>query len=78
MVDSTPYVPGVSIVAPAYNEEVTVVDNVRSLLRQDYPNFEIVIVNDGSKDRTLEKLIENFDMVEVPYDYIEHIHCKPF
>jgi cellulose synthase/poly-beta-1,6-N-acetylglucosamine synthase-like glycosyltransferase len=78
MVDSTPYVPGVSIVAPAYNEEKSVVDNVRSLLRQDYPNFEIVIVNDGSKDRTLEMLIENFDMVEVPYDYVEHIHCKPF
>ena len=78
MVDSTPYVPGVSIVAPAYNEEKTIVDNVRSLLRQDYPNFEIVIVNDGSKDRTLELLIENFEMVEVPYDYVEHIHCKPF
>ncbi len=78
MVDSTPYVPGVSIVAPAYNEEKTIVDNVNSLLRQDYPNFEIVIVNDGSKDHTLELLIENFDMVEVPYDYVEHIHCKPF
>jgi len=78
MVDSTPYVPGVSIVAPAYNEEKTIVTNVRSLLRQDYPNFEIVIVNDGSKDRTLEMLIENFDLVEVPYDYVERIHCKPF
>lgn len=78
MVDSTPYVPGVSIVAPAYNEEKSIVENVNSLLRQDYPNFEIVIVNDGSKDKTLELLIENFEMVEVPYDYIEHIHCKPF
>lgn len=78
MVDNSPFTPGVSIVAPAYNEEVTVVDNVQSLLMQDYPKFEIIIVNDGSKDKTLEKLIENFDLVEVPYDYVYRVHCKPF
>lgn len=71
-------VPGVSIVAPAYNEEKTIVDNVTSLLKQDYPNFEVVIVNDGSKDKTLELLIENFNLVEVPYAYTERIHCQPF
>lgn len=78
MVETSPYTPGVSIVAPAYNEEVTIVDNVHSLLAQKYPKFEVVIVNDGSKDKTLEKLIEEFELVEVPYDYVEHIHCKPF
>ncbi len=78
MVDTSPYTPGVSIIAPAYNEEVTVVDNVTSLLAQDYPKFEIIIVNDGSKDKTLEKLIENFELHEVPYDYKEHVHCQPF
>lgn len=78
MVDNSPFTPGVSIVAPAYNEEVTVVDNVNSLLQMDYPKFEIIIVNDGSKDKTLEKLIENFDLIEVPYDYIYRVHCKPF
>ena len=78
MVNYSPYTPGVSIVAPAYNEEVTVVDNVNSLLAQDYPKFEIIIVNDGSKDKTLEKLIESFDMVEVPYEYVYRVHCKPF
>ena len=67
VVDFSPYTPGVSIVAPAYNEEITVVDNVHSLLQQDYPTFEVIIVNDGSKDKTLEKLIENFELVEVPY-----------
>lgn len=77
-VDTSPYVPGVSIVAPAYNEEKTIVDNVNSLLHQDYPNFEVCIVNDGSKDRTLELLIENFDLVRVPYEYVERIHCQPF
>lgn len=78
MVDSTPYVPGVSIVAPAFNESMTIIDNVNSLLKLEYPNFEICIVNDGSKDDTLEKLITNFELVEVPFEYVEHIHCKPF
>lgn len=77
-VDSSPYVPGVSIVAGAYNEEKTIVENVNSLLKQDYPNFEVCIVNDGSKDRTLDLLIENFDLVEVPYEYVERVHCQPF
>lgn len=77
-IEKTDMVPGVSIVAPAYNEEKTIVDNVTSLLKQDYPNFEVVIVNDGSKDKTLELLIENFDMEEVPYAYTERIHCQPF
>ena len=75
---NSPTTPGISIVAPAYNEETTVVDNVRSLLDLDYPTFEIIIINDGSKDKTLEELIKNFDLVEVPYNYIEHIKTKPF
>ena len=75
---NSPHTPGISIVAPAYNEEVTVVENVNSLLNMDYPKFEVIIVNDGSKDKTLEKLIENFDLVEVPYNYIEHIKTKPY
>ncbi|WP_283391683.1 glycosyltransferase family 2 protein [Millionella massiliensis] len=78
IIDRSPYTPGVSIVAPAYNEERTIVDNVNSLLAQDYPKFEVVIVNDGSKDSTLEKLIENFKLVEVPFDYVELIKTKPF
>ena len=75
---NSPHTPGISIVAPAYNEETTVVDNVNSLLGMDYPKFEVIIVNDGSKDKTLEKLIENFDLVEVPYNYIEYIKTKPY
>lgn len=77
-VNSSPFIPGVSVVAPAYNEEKTIVDNVTSLLKQEYPDFEICIVNDGSKDRTLELLIENFDLVEVPFEYVEKVHCQPF
>ena len=74
----SPYTPGISIVAPAYNEEKTIITNVKSLLNLDYPDFEVVIVNDGSKDKTLELLIEHFDLVKVPYAYIEKIKTKPF
>ena len=55
------YIP-VSIIVPAYNEEVTVVDTVRSLLALEYTVYEIIVVDDGSKDDTSKKLIEAFDM----------------
>ncbi|WP_318312834.1 glycosyltransferase family 2 protein [Flagellimonas crocea] len=56
--------PSISILAPAYNEEANIVENVRSLLTVNYPSCEIVIINDGSKDGTLEKLIESFHLVK--------------
>ncbi|MFD2598255.1 glycosyltransferase [Sphingobacterium corticis] len=68
--------PGISIVAPAYNEEVIIEDSVRSLLNLDYPKFEVVIVNDGSKDKTLDLMIEKFELKEVPYYYVYKVYCK--
>ncbi len=52
------YQPLVSVVIPAWNEEVGIVKSVKSLLENDYPNLEIIVVNDGSTDRTEEKLLE--------------------
>lgn len=63
------YQPPVSIVLPAYNEERSVVSSVRSLLKTSYPEYEIVVVNDGSSDRTREALIEAFGLVPVPEAY---------
>lgn len=74
----SPYTPGVSIVAPAYNEEKTIIHNVLSLLQQDYPLFEVIIVNDGSTDSTLDKMIEHFELVEMPFVYQARIVSKPF
>lgn len=71
-------IPGISVIAPAYNEEVLIVNNATSFLNLDYPKFEVVIVNDGSTDRTLELLIENFDLKEVSFPYIEKIYCSQF
>ena len=56
------YAPPVSIIVPAYNEEATIVASVRSFLALHYPLFEIVVVNDGSKDGTIEVLREEFDL----------------
>lgn len=52
--------PSVSIIVPAYNEEAGVVESAKSLLKLSYPTFEVVIVNDGSKDRTMKVLSEAF------------------
>ncbi len=57
-----PLVKPISIIAPAYNEENTIIESTRSLLSLEYPNFEVIVVNDGSKDRTLEKLIRFFHL----------------
>lgn len=75
---NSPLTPGISIVAPAYNEEKTIIVNAKSLLTLNYPLYEVIIVNDGSKDKTLELLIEEFDLVETPYAYIEKLKTKPF
>jgi hypothetical protein len=57
---------GISLVAPAYNEERVIVPAVRSLLRVDYDPLEIVVVDDGSTDDTLAVLTEAFALVELP------------
>ncbi len=52
--------PSVSIIVPAYNEEVNVVKTINNLLKQDYPNFNIIFVNDGSRDATYSVVSEAF------------------
>jgi len=54
--------PPVSLLVPAFNEERTIVESVRSLLRLNYAEYEIVVINDGSTDATLERLISTFDL----------------
>jgi cellulose synthase/poly-beta-1,6-N-acetylglucosamine synthase-like glycosyltransferase len=59
----SPLTPPISLVVPAHNECAGIIESTRSLLMLNYPEFEVVIVNDGSTDGTLEALIESFDMV---------------
>lgn len=55
----------ISIVAPAYNEEKTIVQSLRALMALEYPSYEVVVVNDGSKDATVRAVIDAFDMYEI-------------
>lgn len=64
---TSPYAPSVSILAPAYNEGATIIENVRSLLAIYYSNIEVIILNDGSKDDTLQKLIEAYDLEKINF-----------
>jgi cellulose synthase/poly-beta-1,6-N-acetylglucosamine synthase-like glycosyltransferase len=57
--------PTISVLAPAYNEGLTVTESVHSLLALRYPNLEIVLVNDGSSDDTIDVLARDFDLVPV-------------
>lgn len=66
---SSPLTPGISIIAPAYNEGLTIIANVKSLLTLNYPKFEVIIINDGSKDNTLELMIDEFELIEVDFAY---------
>lgn len=61
--------PSVSIIAPAYNEEKTLIQNINGLLNIKYPDFEIIVVNDGSKDNSLETVIKHFDLVKIDRYY---------
>lgn len=67
---------GVSVIAPAFNEGVNIVYNVKSLLSLTYPKFEIIIINDGSTDDSLSKLIKEFELVKVDFYYQEKIVTK--
>lgn len=55
----------ISIIVPAYNEEETVCESIYSLLRLNYPHFEVIVVNDGSRDGTFEKIKEEFELQSV-------------
>ncbi|HEX5617043.1 MAG TPA: glycosyltransferase [Solirubrobacteraceae bacterium] len=62
---ASPFAPNVSVLLPAYNEEAGIVASTTSLLDLRYPRHEVIVINDGSTDGTLERLREAFDLVPV-------------
>ena len=69
---SSSVLPRVSILVPAHNEAATMGESVRALLTLEYPNLEVVLVNDGSTDETLETLVHHFELQPI-YPVYRHV-----
>jgi cellulose synthase/poly-beta-1,6-N-acetylglucosamine synthase-like glycosyltransferase len=69
--------PPIALLAPAYNEEQTIENSTRSLLGLDYPEFEVIVINDGSKDATLEVLKRAFALEPVKRDHDRALAHQP-
>ena len=72
----SPLSPKISIIAPAFNESKSIIDNIRTLLSLYYNNFEVIIVNDGSSDNTLDLVRDAFDLIRVNYYFDYRIPCE--
>jgi len=76
-IKETPMAPPITVIAPAHNEEGSIRVAVRNLLELDYPQLEVIVVNDGSEDRTFEELREEFRLRQVRVVYIPEAESAP-
>src|SRR6185312_13121102 len=67
----------IALLVPAYNEEATIGESIRSMLSLQYPNFEVIVINDGSTDGTMEALIAAFDLTPMVRPYDESVAHRP-
>ena len=74
---TSPFTPPISILVPAFNEEATVVETVRSLLSLTYPELEVVVINDGSEDQTLARLESAFRLIRTQCVTMPRLKTKP-
>ena len=74
---ASPFTPPITLIVPAHNEERSIVDSVKALLSLDYPSLEVIVVNDGSRDSTLEKLQQAYHLQTVRLLYIADIATAP-
>lgn len=77
MLRESPFTIPVSIIAPAYNEAVCITAAVNSLLAQSYPEYEVIVVNDGSTDATLDTLITSFALKPIGTFYRQTLDATP-
>ena len=67
----------VSLIVPAYNEAATILETVKNLLKLDYPEYEVIVVNDGSGDDTLKLLREHYRMLPIEQPHKKSVPSKP-
>lgn len=75
-IQANEFLPGVTIVVPAYNEEDVIIESVESMHTLDYPNAEVIVVNDGSTDGTLDRLRKSFDLRKIDATYPVELPCE--
>lgn len=69
--------PSISLIATSYNEALTIVDCMRALLDLRYSNYEVIVVNDGSTDNSLDLITQEYDLQKVDYYLNPSIKTKP-
>jgi cellulose synthase/poly-beta-1,6-N-acetylglucosamine synthase-like glycosyltransferase len=75
-IELSPLMPPISILAPAYNEAASICQSVRAMLSLRYSEFEVIVVNDGSKDQTLALLINEFHLYKSARYYEKRVPSK--
>ncbi len=73
----SPFTPPVTIIIPAWNEQDVIVNSVRSALRSDYPEFQVMVVDDGSTDKTIDRLVKTFELSPMDGAYQAGIPTAP-
>ena len=74
---TSPLSPTISIIAPAFNEGHSIIENVRSLISLRYNFYEVIVVNDGSTDDSLQRLINAYELVQVGIKITEELVTQP-
>jgi cellulose synthase/poly-beta-1,6-N-acetylglucosamine synthase-like glycosyltransferase len=72
-ITESPLAPPITLLAPAHNEEKSIRVAIRNLLELDYPELEVIVINDGSKDRTLQELQDEFNLRPVRMVYVQEV-----
>jgi cellulose synthase/poly-beta-1,6-N-acetylglucosamine synthase-like glycosyltransferase len=72
-ITESPLAPPITLLVPAHNEEKSIRVSIRNLLELDYPELEVIVINDGSKDRTLQELQDEFKLRPIRMVYVQEI-----
>jgi len=72
----SPFAKPVSLLVPAYNEQASIVQSLKSILQLQYPAYEIILINDGSSDDTLGQLLKSFDLVKTKNVFRKQLPCQ--
>lgn len=73
---SNRFLPGIAVVVPAYNEEAVIADSIEALSSLEYPFHEVIVVNDGSTDGTVDRLLDTFELEVIDAAYPIDLNCE--